>query len=186
MNSWKGLMLSAVIAAIIVVLLLRTDAKHNPQAEGLIGNPAPDLRGDFAINGEPIRLSDLQGKVVLLDFWATWCPPCREAIPHLIELNAKHKNAGLAVVGVTVYNTSEAITQQQEDFTQFALQKRMDYLLMTLDNKEANQTLGAYGVRGFPQVVLIDRKGIVRHVIVGGGPRASSDIDTGVEKLLAE
>jgi thiol-disulfide isomerase/thioredoxin len=186
MNSWKGLLFCAVIAGIIVALLLRSDDRLSPEARGLIGNPAPDFRGDFAINGEPIKLSELRGKVVLLDFWATWCGPCIEALPHLIELNAKYKSAGLAVLGVTVYNNDQPVAQQQARFTKFAQQHGMDYLIMTLDNKSAAQTLGSYGVRGIPQVVLIDRAGVVRRVIVGGGSEAASEIDNAVGQLLAQ
>ena len=184
MNSWKGLLFCAVIAGIIVALLLRTDDRLNPQARSLIGNPAPDFRGDFAINGAPIKLSDLRGKVVLLDFWATWCGPCIEALPHLIELNGKYKSAGLAILGITVYNNDQPVDLQQTRFTKFAQQHGMDYLIMTLDNQSAGQTLGAYGVKAFPQVVLIDRGGVVRHVIVGGG--SASEIDRDVEQLLVQ
>jgi thiol-disulfide isomerase/thioredoxin len=186
MNSWKGLLACAIIAGIIVALLLRMDGRPGAEAQALVGNPAPDFRGDFAINGDPIKLSDLRGKVVLLDFWATWCGPCIEALPHLVELNGKYKNAGLAVLGVTVYNNDQPVPMQRARFTKFAQQHGMDYLIMTLDNKDAGRTLDAYGVKNFPQVVLIDRQGIVRHVIVGGGPDAAKEIDSGVEELLAQ
>ena len=69
----------------------------------LIGKPAPDFAGDFAINGKPTKISALKGKVGLLDFWAVWCGPCIGAFPHLRELNDKYKDKGLEVVGVTWY-----------------------------------------------------------------------------------
>jgi thiol-disulfide isomerase/thioredoxin len=183
MNSWKGLLACAVIAGIIVALLLRGDAQ--PHA-GLIGNPAPDFRGDFAINGEPVKISALKGKVVLVDFWATWCPPCVDAIPHLIELSRRYKGAGLEVVGVTMYNNEDDTEAQRELFTKFVRRHNMDYLVMALDNAEATPTVQAYGVRNIPQVVLIDRAGIVRQVIVGGGAENERDIDASVAKLLAQ
>ena len=186
MNSWKGLLACDIIAGIIVALLLRTDGGLSPEARRLIGNPAPEFQGDFAINGEPIKLSALRGKVVLLDFWATWCPPCIKALPHLIELNDHYKNAGLAVVGVTVYNNEQPVELQRARFTKFARQNGMDYLIMALDSKDAGEILTVYGVTGFPQVVLIDRQGIVRQVIVGGGPEAAQEIDSGVANLLAQ
>jgi thiol-disulfide isomerase/thioredoxin len=185
MNSWKGLLACAVVAGIIVALLLRSDANHHAP-DGLIGNPAPDFGGDFAINGDPVKLSELRGKVVMLDFWGTWCPPCIAAIPRLVELNAKYKNAGLALVGVTLYNNDQPIAQQRERLGRFTQQFHMDYLVMTLDNRSANQIVDAYGVKGIPHVVLIDRKGVVRDVVSGNEPDYLSKIEQIVRELLAE
>jgi thiol-disulfide isomerase/thioredoxin len=186
MNSWKGLLACAVVAGVIVALLLRGDGRPHHEAMGLIGNPAPDFRGDFALNGDPINLSALKGKVVLVDFWATWCRPCVEALPHLIALNHKYKSAGLEVVGVTMYNNDEPAALQRAQFTKFVERHNMDYLVMALDNKDAARTLNAYGVNGIPQVVLIDRLGVVRHVLVGGGEESEREIDSAVTTLLAE
>src|SRR2546425_993526 len=58
----------------------------------LLGKPAPDFEADFALNGKPVKLADLKGKVVLLDFWAVWCVPCVSAFPHLRDWNAEYKD----------------------------------------------------------------------------------------------
>src|SRR5262249_59863938 len=70
----------------------------------MIGKPAPEIAGEFALNGKPTKLADLKGKVVLLDFWAVWCGPCIATFPHLREWNEKYKDKGLEIVGLTMYN----------------------------------------------------------------------------------
>src|SRR5262245_45588908 len=77
-------------------------AKIDPFYE-LIGKPAPELQGVFSTNGETKKLSDLKGKVVVLDFWAVWCGPCIQTFPHLISMCSDHKKEGLEILGVTTY-----------------------------------------------------------------------------------
>src|SRR5437879_5302075 len=71
--------------------------------KALIGKPAPDFKGEFSLNGKPTKLSDLKGKVVLLDFWAVWCGPCVSTFPHLREWHKEYKDKGLEILGVTTY-----------------------------------------------------------------------------------
>lgn len=116
-----------------------------------VGAPAPafSLR-DLA--GAPLTLERLRGKVVLLDFWATWCEPCREAIPHLVALQKELGPKGLAVVGISI---------DDEDAPVVALQRQlgMNYPVARGDAQLAERYGGILGV---PTTFVIDRNGVIR------------------------
>jgi thiol-disulfide isomerase/thioredoxin len=172
----------------------------------MYGKPAPDFEGDFAVNGRACKLSDLKGKVVVVDFWAVWCGPCVMTFPHMIELNDEFKSQGLEIVGVTTYYTKYGfnkangkLTEAKEPLTtdaeqsmlkDFAAYHKLNYLLMTVPNDEYNEVKEAYKVGGIPQAVVIDKKGNVRLITVGcdqpGSHEISNSIKNKVKQLLDE
>ncbi|MCP4193982.1 MAG: TlpA family protein disulfide reductase [Planctomycetaceae bacterium] len=128
---------------------------------------AEDVEFNFDLpdlEGKSVKLSDFAGKVVIVDLWGTWCPPCRMEIPHFIELQDKFKD-DLEVVGITYEQVSDeqaAIKQISE----FVKAEGVNYPCVIGD--EATQN--ALEVRGFPTTVFIDREGKVRLKIVGYHP----------------
>src|SRR5262245_5509505 len=201
----RTLGLSLVLALALGVLAAPTARadENNPHA-GLIGKPAPDFQGDFAVKGKPVKLSDLKGKVVLVDFWAVWCPPCVRAFPHLREIHEKYNKDGLEVVGLTKYykrNTFDKTTgrlgqappgqpvNQQDEQTllkAYAAHHRLYYAITTLPDEDARKVFTAYGVRGIPQPVVIDKKGNIRLVKVGFSEANMKQVEAMVQKLLKE
>ena len=123
------------------------------------------------INGQ-VKPGDLKGKVVLVDFYATWCEPCMESIPHLNELQAKYKGKGLIVIGAC---TSP---HGQEQFAANARQHGIQYPAAR-DTGEVSSK--AWQASYYPTCALVDRKGIVR--VIGLDP---SHVEEVVGKLLAE
>jgi thiol-disulfide isomerase/thioredoxin len=180
------------------------DDEKDPFAE-LIGKPAPDFAGDFAINGKPTKISALKGKVVLLDFWAVWCGPCIGAFPHLRELNDKYKDKGLDVVGVTWYQEKYGFDKEKGELTElegdkkltqseeqnmlkdFAAHYKLDYLVMTVPRDDSKKVIqNEYKAEGIPELVVIDRKGIIRMVKAGNSPANVKALTEEVEKLVKE
>jgi len=138
--------------------------------------PAPEITANYINLPEP-ALSQLAGKVVLLDFWATWCGPCRMEIPTLVKLYNTYHSKGLEVVGLSVETNDN---QSKEYFDKFIASFQINYPIGL-----ANMTtLRSYGISPIPTTFFIDKSGKVALSFVGVHPE--EDFTGAVEKLLGE
>jgi peroxiredoxin len=147
----------------------------NAQASELEGKPAPQFKLD-SIQGKPVSLADLNGKVVVLDFWATWCGPCRASLPHLNDLYNEFKDKGLAVY---------AIDQQEDkqDVSDFVVESKLTLpVLLDPEGKVGAQ----YGVEGIPQTVVIGKDGKIRKVYVGFGDELVQELRQVVQDAMKQ
>ncbi len=118
----------------------------------LLANPAANLKFSFKdTEGKKVSLSQFKGKVIILDFWATWCVPCKEEIPGFIELQKKYGDRGLQIVGVSVDDTMNQAKK-------YATEMKMNYPILLAEGKE--DILKAYDpIKGIPVSIVIDREG---------------------------
>lgn len=131
--------------------------------------PAPEwtLRD---VNGAPVSSKDFAGKVMVVDFWATWCAPCKEEIPGYMELQKKYADRGLVILGLSVDAQGPGVVKS------YATSMGINYPLLMADS----EIMGAFGgVEAIPTTFLIDRDGRVRHKKIGAAPTAE------YEKLIA-
>lgn len=120
-------------------------------------------------------MADQKGSVVIVDFWATWCGPCVEALPHLNKLYEEKKAAGLKVLAVSVDDEKEKVAP-------FVATNRLTMRVL-LDNEE-QKVAEKYGVQGIPQTVIIGKDGIVKKVFVGTGPQTDDEMRKIVEEAM--
>jgi len=145
-----------------------------------------DFPFDFKLpdlEGVPVSLEDFRGKVVLLDFWGTWCSPCREAIPRLIGLSRKFAKRGLAVVGLTYEKTEPTNPETRENIKRFVKEAGIPYPCLIGD--EATQLL-VPDWHGFPTSMVLDRAGNIRVLITQNTSTSLDLIEDAVVVLLAE
>ena len=155
------------------VAAARPAAEKSAQAN-LVGKPAPDFKLD-SLNGKSVSLSDFKGQVVLLDFWASWCPPCQESLPHLGQVYGE-KNDGVKVLAVNMGEQREAVQA-------FVKQQNIDVPVL-LDPK--NQVAQKYNVSSIPQSVIIGKDGQVKKVFVGMGPDTFKQIRQEIQSLQGD
>lgn len=172
-------------------LLLRQGAPLDlpPDVAGAKTVASPEIRAAEWIDEQPVKLSDLRGKVVLLDFWATWCTPCRQTIPKLNALHRKYGGRGLVVLGMTDFEghvEGRAVTRAEElaYLRRFKRDKDIAYGFAIADSKK--ETARDYGVVSIPTAVLLDRRGRVRFITISADEDEAALLTKMVVKLLDE
>ncbi|HEY65307.1 MAG TPA: TlpA family protein disulfide reductase [Caldilineae bacterium] len=136
------------------------------------------LAPDFTLNnldGDPVSLSDYQGQVVILNFWATWCPPCREEMPTLEEVYRDRVRDGLVVLGVNQMEPADRVREFLESLNLT--------FPVVLDTR--GEVARLYRVRAYPTTYFIDRGGVIRDMVIGG-PMSEALLRSKVEALLEE
>lgn len=136
-----------------------------------IGNPAPDFT--VQDSERKVTLSQYRGQVVVLNFWATWCPPCVEETPSLIQMNDRLKDKGITLVGVSVDVDADA-------YHRFIKQHKIDYLTVRDVDQKSNNL---YGTFKFPETYIIDRNGVLRRKFIGPVDWNSREITEFLSKM---
>ncbi len=128
------------------------------------------------LDGKEISLSQLKGKVVLLDFWATWCAPCKESIPHLVQLYKDYRGRGFELIGMNVDKGDiEAVRR-------FVTSVDIPYPVVTAPE----DVIRNYRVTGIPATFLIDREGRIREKTAGFNSTIARQLTTQVANLISE
>ncbi len=139
------------------------------------GNPAPDFRLSD-LNGQEVALSQFRGKVVFLNFWATWCPPCIEEIPSINALQKKVQSNDFVILTVNIDQTG------RENIKKFVDSRGLEFRVL-LDPK-SDVSAGKYGISGVPETFLIDRNGIVIERYIGPRNWTEEAFITYLNKIL--
>jgi thiol-disulfide isomerase/thioredoxin len=196
-NSFKARLLTAGIALALSALLLAA-CGNTPSLVSQNGNTPSGTRaprsqapmppssssadasryGFTLLDGRRMKMADYAGKVLVLDFWATYCPPCREEIPELIELQRRFGAQGLSIVGLNVGGPDD-----RPLVPEFVRAYRIQYTLGYPDTELVNLYLG--GNDTIPQTIVFDRKGrLVKHFI-GYDKTLPAELEQAIESALA-
>jgi peroxiredoxin len=163
----KGILLTILVSSVVLLFFILLPNK-GPKGSRIIGEG--DRAPEFALaslDGTPVRLSDLRGRVVMVHFWATWCPPCVEEMPTIEKLYRSLPSKDFAILAISV---DEGGAAQVAAF----LNKNRLSLPVVLDPDHA--VASSYGTFKFPETYILDRNGIVKFKVIG--PRDWNDAAT--------
>ncbi len=158
-------------APVLVLLLILLAGCYGGSRPPRIGTAAPNFT--VQDSDRKVTLSDLQGKVVVLNFWATWCPPCVEEMPSLIQMAQQMKDKGVVVLGVSVDVDGDA-------YHKFLTDHKVGFLTVRDADQKSNNL---YGTFKFPETYIIDRSGVVRRKFIGPTDWTSPEIIDFLSKL---
>ena len=163
----------------LAVLVLSGAAWAQHPDDAFVGQKAPEITSKPWINSKPLKLDDLRGKVVLIEFWAFDCPNCAEAMPHIKKLHEKYSKDGLVVIGV---HTPRIDYEKDIDQVREAVkQKRIAYPVV-IDNEY--KTWSNYLCDAWPSHYVVDQEGVIQLSRTGVG--RYDDTDRVIQKLLLE
>ena len=159
----------ALVIGISTLVPARLQALPNP------GQEAPNFKV-VTTSGQPVSLRNYRGYVLVMDFFATWCPPCRASIPHLIAMNRKYGKQGLQILGQSLDEDGEGVVKS------FIDERHINYPVALAPEQVATD----YGIASVPVMFVIDKKGKVAEVYRGFTDEIGRSMENLVKKLLAE
>lgn len=184
------LLLVVLAVSFIAFPVVLDSAIGELQEHPAMGQKLPHLELEPLTSAEEaVSLDDLQGKVVVVNFWGTWCPPCRLELPHLVELNEELKDdPGFQLLAVSCGpGTPEEIETLYEDTAAFLDQQGIEMPTYADPDYTARQAFNSIGgFQGYPTTFVLDGAGVIRGVWVGFTQKMPDQIDALVKKLLAE
>jgi peroxiredoxin len=166
MKGLKTIVLGALFTAFTATTLA---------SSGLAGQTAPDFVLKSS-TGENLRLSEYRGDVVMINFWATWCGPCRQEMPLLDDLYARYERVGFSLLGVNIDDDSRRAMKMIEELG-------VKFPVLFDESKKVSKL---YEVEAMPVTILVDRNGTVRHVHHGYKPGYEDKYLTEIRSLLRE
>lgn len=168
----KSVFIKTLLVAMAVSFL---SVSGQVDAAPRIGQPSPNFK-TVSTSGQSISQENYRGHVLILDFFATWCQPCRQSIPHLVEMNRKYGRQGLQILGLSVDEDGERAVMA------FTNEFRVNYpLALAGDSVTAD-----FGVRSVPIMYLIDKKGLIAEVYRGYSGEIARSVELSIKRLLAE
>lgn len=164
-----------VVVSSFAIAFFAVTCSRGPEKVAETTGKAPDFTLSDT-HGNTTTLSSLRGKVVILEFWATWCPPCRESVPELNEMYEKFKGKNVELLGISVDKGGDAPSVVRA----FLTERAVAYPVL-LDNRNVNNS---YGVSGIPAIFIIDKEGRVVKHFTGFIPGLGKTLSKEVEALL--
>jgi peroxiredoxin len=164
-----------ILLAISLTAWLATQSKTTPVGLRAISKKAPDFTL-MDLEGKAHSLSEYRGKVILVNFWATWCPPCRDEMPSMQRLWTQLKDDGFTILAIDIGETAD-------DITPFTMEYDLDFpILLDPESKTATK----WSVRGLPTSFLVDKQGTMVYQTIGGREWDDAQSVEIIKKILAE
>lgn len=145
--------------------------------------PAAIMQAEYrGLDGATVKLEDYKGKVLLLNLWATWCGPCRQEMPHLVQMQNAYKDKGFEIIGLN----TDPDEDSEEKVKKFAEDMKLNYTLAWLGKKEYGELLKISKFNAIPQTFLVNREGHLLGIYTGGNPEVIAKLKDNVSKVVNE
>ncbi len=162
---------ATIVLLLSFLFLIITDCERRERI-AIIGSKAPDFTLTD-LDGNKVGLSQYRGKVIVIDFWATWCPPCKDSIPFLESLYQRYKEKGLVVIGVSFDEDVELVKRFKERYI-------MTYPVLMGEDRIKNN----YGLIAIPEMFIIGRDGVLRYHHLGFNESVPDEVEKQIKGLL--
>jgi thiol-disulfide isomerase/thioredoxin len=177
-SKWRQIVSAGLLAGLVAAAGCSWGPSSGRSPGEELHQPAPQFTV-AGLDGKSLTLNDFSGKILVVNFWASWCGPCREEIPHFSKLYADYKSKGVEFLGISM---DEGEVNEVRDLVQeFSHKQRVEYLL-AIGNPDVANAFG--GVSGLPTTFVIDRKGTIIKKYTGYSPIVTEDIELILKKLM--